>query len=372
MLSECALQSFQHYQSGRVITFRLLSRLGGLSGAGALPADEAAAVAEECAAAGLFWEALAKGGRQAAVDSPAVSFSLVATAASGRRLQLTFRRRGRQLLPLKVLELPAGPDGDAEAAAKYLAWQQQQQELQEQFQTQQQQAEEARQAERQAEAAARPSAPLPPPPFGPAGAAMLLTGLARMELRVPGVVEPLLHQCEPAMPAATANDVARILIALGELRMDIGAPAWLPSRSPGCSAVHHCAALLAITCRPHAGLSAFAPADSSLPRPASASHAVCPPAAVELHAALCSRLDAVCRELAPQQMAGALWACTRTSSHVPRIAGIGIRHLSARLADYSAGDAICVLWACTHMGATIPGEQQAGGRVGCCRWDAMQ
>ena len=53
---------------------------------------------------------------------------------------------------------------------------------------------------------------------------MLLTGLAQMELRVPGLVEPLLRQCEPAMPAATANDVARILIALGELRMDIGEP----------------------------------------------------------------------------------------------------------------------------------------------------
>ena len=87
----------------------------------------AAASADECAAAGLFWEAVAKGGRQAAVDSPAVSFSLVATAASGRRMQLTWRRQGRQLLPLEVLELPAGPAGNGEAAAKYLAWQQQRQ-----------------------------------------------------------------------------------------------------------------------------------------------------------------------------------------------------------------------------------------------------
>jgi hypothetical protein len=256
--AQCAPQSFQYYHAGRVVTFRMLSRLGGPSGAGALPPDEAAAVAEECAATGLFWEALARGGRQAAVDSPAVSFSAIATAASGRRLQLTWRRRGRQLLPFEVSELPAGPDGDAQAAAKYLVWRQQQQELQEQFELQKRQADEAQQRDQQAQAAARPSAPLPPPPFGPAGAAMLLTGLAQMELRVSGVVEPLLRQCESAMPAATANDVARILIALGELRMDIGGWARLAQPSPpACkdSALLH---------RPpndqlaHAGLSTFA------------------------------------------------------------------------------------------------------------------
>lgn len=92
------------------------------------------------------------------------------------------------------------------------------------------------------------------------------------------------------------------------------------------------------------------------------------PAAVELYSVLSSRLDAMCRELTPQQMAGALWACTRTSHYVPRVAGIGMRHLSIRLADYSACDAICVLWACAQLGVNIPGEQQQAGGAWLPLW----
>lgn len=68
---------------------------------------------------------------------------------------------------------------------------------------------------------------LPPPPFTPADAAMLLTGLAQQRLRVGGVVEPLLQQCEAQLEAASADDVARILVALGDLLMQVGEPRWM-------------------------------------------------------------------------------------------------------------------------------------------------
>lgn len=62
---------------------------------------------------------------------------------------------------------------------------------------------------------------LPPPPFTPGDAAMLLTGLAQLGLRVGGVVEPLVRQCKPRVETAPANDVTRILVALGDLSMEI-------------------------------------------------------------------------------------------------------------------------------------------------------
>lgn len=68
-----------------------------------------------------------------------------------------------------------------------------------------------------------PPPPLQPPPFGPAEAAMLLTGLASKQMRVEGLVEPLLLQCEPAFGTAAANDLARICVALGNLQMEMGA-----------------------------------------------------------------------------------------------------------------------------------------------------
>lgn len=55
---------------------------------------------------------------------------------------------------------------------------------------------------------------------------MLLTGLAQQQLRVGGVVEPLLRQCEHQLGEAEADDVARIIIALGELLMEIGEHEW--------------------------------------------------------------------------------------------------------------------------------------------------
>ncbi len=62
---------------------------------------------------------------------------------------------------------------------------------------------------------------LPPPPFTPGDAAMLLTGLAQLGLRVGGVVEPLVRQCKARLETAPANDVTRILVALGDLSMEI-------------------------------------------------------------------------------------------------------------------------------------------------------
>lgn len=83
-----------------------------------------------------------------------------------------------------------------------------------------------RQPKQQAEAAAgaaQQARPPPPPrPFTISQAALLLTGLAKARMRVGGLVEPMLLQCEAEIGQAAASDVARILIALGELHMEVG------------------------------------------------------------------------------------------------------------------------------------------------------
>lgn len=75
-------------------------------------------------------------------------------------------------------------------------------------------------------------------PFTPADVAMLLTGLALQQLRVEGVVEPLVQQCEPQLEAASAGDVTRILVALGELMMEVGEPRWCLLVAPWCGSAH--------------------------------------------------------------------------------------------------------------------------------------
>lgn len=78
-------------------------------------------------------------------------------------------------------------------------------------------------AQQAAEAASAEQRPwLRPPPFSPAEAAMLVTGLAQAQLRVGGLVEPMLRQCVPRLEAAAPGDVARIVVALGELQMEMG------------------------------------------------------------------------------------------------------------------------------------------------------
>lgn len=172
----------------------------------ALSQAEAGAVLQECDAAGMFWEALVYRGRRVAMASGARSFSAVATLASGRRLQLTWRRLENQLLPVEVAELPP-LTGPPRGWAQHAKQQQQEEEL------------------------PPPPPPPPPPPervppplFNPKQAAMLLTGLAQLQLRVGGVVEPLLQQCQPALARQVqVNDVVGILVALGELQMEPGA-----------------------------------------------------------------------------------------------------------------------------------------------------
>jgi hypothetical protein len=176
----------------------------------ALSVGEAGSVLRECEAAAKFWEAVTPRARQAALAGPD-SFSAAATLASGRRLLLTWRRQGTDLLPAEITELPSVEPAAAAATA-------------------------ARWAAAAGPAAAPPPqqrrrAALPPPPFGPAQAALLLSGLAAQQLRVGGVVEPLLQQCRPALRQASADDVARIVIALGELQMEPGAAPLLPCPS---------------------------------------------------------------------------------------------------------------------------------------------
>lgn len=82
-----------------------------------------------------------------------------------------------------------------------------------------------RQAEQQQEpagSAPQQQRPPPPRPFTISQAALLLTGLAKARMRVGGLVEPMLLQCEVEIGQAAASDVARILIALGELHMEVG------------------------------------------------------------------------------------------------------------------------------------------------------
>ncbi|KAL4457502.1 hypothetical protein ABPG75_012367 [Micractinium tetrahymenae] len=148
---------------------------------------------------------------------------------------------------------------------------------------------------------------LPPPPFTPTDAAMLLTGLAQQQLRVAGVVQPLLRQCEAQLDGAAANDVARILIALGDLMMEVDP---------------------------------------------------------ESMAALLSRVCKVEAQLSPQQVAAALWACLRIAGHYKQAGGklatMALRHYIKQAAAYRAVDTIGVLWGASQLQHTLPDEVLAG------------
>ena len=146
----------------------------------------------------MFWEAVTARARRIALAEGGPSFSAVVCMASGRRVRLTWSRQGGKLLPVELAELAPLVDRQ---------WYQDVQE---------------REQPSAASTAAPPPPPqqLPPPPFGPQQAAMLLTGLAQLQLRVGGVVEPLLQQNQTALQQADAEDVARILVALGELQME--------------------------------------------------------------------------------------------------------------------------------------------------------
>lgn len=96
------------------------------------------------------------------------------------------------------------------------------------------------QQQEQSAGAAPPRPPPPPRPFTISQAALLLTGLAKARLRVGGLVEPMLLQCESEIGQAAASDVARILIALGELHMEVGECNRLPSATTVGRAVLSC------------------------------------------------------------------------------------------------------------------------------------
>ncbi|KAI3436523.1 hypothetical protein D9Q98_005940 [Chlorella vulgaris] len=245
---------------------------------------DASAVLKECEAACMFWEALTPRGRQVAIETGASTFSVIVTMTSGERQMLTWRRVGTELLPVEASGLP--PLNASHAGLP--AWV-----PQPDTQQQQQQEEVPPPPPPQ-----QPSAPVPPsPPFGPRQAALLLTGLAQLQLRVGGVVEPLLQQCLPALMRAPADDVARIIVALGELGME--------------------------------------------------------PAA-ELLAVLIQRFSATRDSLSPRQVVAVLWAAYKVGRWLPRVISIGVRHLTANLANYQTVDLVGMMWACGQLKGMIP------------------
>ncbi|KAL4440711.1 hypothetical protein ABPG77_000420 [Micractinium sp. CCAP 211/92] len=152
---------------------------------------------------------------------------------------------------------------------------------------------------------------LPPPPFTPGDAAMLLTGLAQLGLRVGGVVEPLVRQCKARLETAPANDVTRILVALGDLSMEIHS---------------------------------------------------------EPLTALLRRVCEVQADLSPQQVAAALWACHRLNgatqrSSANRLASMAVRHYTRHAEAYRTVDTISLLWGASQMQRTLPD----GALVGALR-----
>ncbi|PSC72706.1 hypothetical protein C2E20_3809 [Micractinium conductrix] len=164
--------------------------------------------------------------------------------------------------------------------------QQQQQEQQDEQQREQQQQEQL------------PLAVAPPPPFGPAEAAMLLTGLAVQQLRVEGLVEPMLRQCEEQLATAQPNDAARILIALADLLM---------------------------------------------------------PVESELLTVLVGRIVEVAPHLSAQQVVAVLWAALRLDHPTPRLATLGVQHYQAHMPDYRAVDLVGMLWAVAqHRARSLP------------------
>jgi predicted membrane protein len=79
-------------------------------------------------------------------------------------------------------------------------------------------------------------------------------------------------------------------------------------------------------------------------------------AAAELLAVLIQRFSATRDSLSPRQVVAVLWAAYKVGRWLPRVISIGVRHLTANLANYQTVDLVGMMWACGQLKGMIPGE----------------